>query len=327
MLNALLQIEAYNTNPAEGAIGFPFVPTYAVNMPEYYGELLEVTHPIQDLCPFTTYDLYTSPEYPNGHPHGENSRVINGQIVPCGIFVTEIGVEPRDFGVSKDSTTAMLIKAKADSRMLVFYLNKGANQVDLFEAVSVGPGDPKSDSAYDCYFQLLSQKFIDYVAQNNAYPVPDTEYASPVLLVIKRIVNRMNHELDPSLNGSNTRALTVNGVSDTHNNYQFLGDGTAAHPSGYDRERFAFLPFQSNAHHFVIPYYVMTVNITQPLTPEAFTIDVSGINAVGATFTAYDPLNNVSVPVKVNSRATNEVNLTLTAADYPYLLIVQEAAN
>jgi hypothetical protein len=76
---------------------------------------------------------------------------------------------------------------------------------------------------------------------------------------------------------------------------------------------------------FVIPFYVMTRNIAQPLTPEAFTVDVSGINGVGATFTVCDPLNDKKVPLTVNSTAASEVNLTLTAADYPYMLIIQEA--
>jgi hypothetical protein len=71
--------------------------------------------------------------------------------------------------------------------------------------------------------------------------------------------------------------------------------GTAAHPNLYDREVLTFLPYQVNAHHFVIPYYVMTRNELVNLTPENFTIDFTGINAVGAAITAYDPLNGVSV--------------------------------
>jgi hypothetical protein len=141
------------------------------------------------------------------------------------------------------------------------------------------------------------------------------------------MVKKMEAGLDASLKSSNARLLTVNSISDTHNNYQFVGDGTQAHPPGYDREAFQFLPYQVNKHRFVIPFYVMTRDIQQPLTPEKFTIDVSGIDAVGATFTVYDPLNETTVPKTINSRAANEVNLTVTATDYPYLLIVTEATN
>jgi hypothetical protein len=48
--------------------------------------------------------------------------------------------------------------------------------------------------------------------------------------------------------------LTLDSITDTHNHYQFAGAGTAAHPNLYDRDVFAFLPFQVNAKRFVIPY-------------------------------------------------------------------------
>jgi len=53
------------------------------------------------------------------------------------------------------------------------------------------------------------------------------------------------------LTASKTRKLKVKGIRDSHNHYQFAGDGTAAYPNGYDREAFAFLPYQVNAHRFV----------------------------------------------------------------------------
>jgi len=103
------------------------------------------------------------------------------------------------------------------------------------------------------------------------------------------------------------------------------GTGPPAHPPAYDREAFAFLPYQVNAHRFVIPYYVMTRNIAQPLTPESFEIDFTGIHADRAKVRVYDPLNDVWVPVTVDSAAEDELILTVTAADYPYLLTIDEA--
>jgi hypothetical protein len=69
----------------------------------------------------------------------------------------------------------------------------------------------------------------------------------------------------------------------------------------------------------------MTRNIAQPLTPESFEIAFTGIQAKGASVSVYDPLNDVAVPVVVNSVAGDKLNLTVTAADYPYLLIINES--
>lgn len=300
MLNAQLQIE--------GPAPFPFVPSYTAFTPEYYGTFLGTPSPIQDLCPFTTNDVYFN-------PHGENSRIINGQVVPCTIFVTETGIMPATAGVS-DSATAMQMKAKGDSRILTFYLNKGASQVDLFAAGGSGDWD----------FQVLSQAFMDYANSNTTYPDPDTNYVSPALTLIGNIVNQMQNGLDGSINSSNTRALTVTDIIPAGNYYQFVGDGTAAHPDGYDQERFAFLPYQVNAHKFVIPYYVMTANIANPMTAwEIFQVNIQGINGIGATVTAYDPLNGTALPCMTNPGTANTVSVNLVAADYPYLLVIEEA--
>jgi hypothetical protein len=299
MLNALLQLEF----PAP----FPFVPQYTEYMPEYWATFLDSPSPIQDLCPFTTRDGGA------GKYHGENSRTINGQVVPCTVFVTETGIQPAYVNVT-DPAAAMQLKAKGDSRLLAFYLNKGASQVDLFAASGQGDQD----------FQLFSQSFINYIQMYSDYP--DETYASPALHLIGKMVTQMENGLDPSINSSNTRALTVTDISPFGNYYQFAGDGTTAHPSGYDQERFAFLPFQVNAHKFVIAYYVMTANIANPMSAqEAFNINIQGINGIGATVTAYDPLNDRAVPVSTNPGTANSVNVSLATLDYPYLLIIQEA--
>ena len=294
MLNALLQYDEYT-----------FIPSYSGYMPEYSGTTIQSESIIRDLSPITTI-IY-------GASHGENARVINGQVLPCSVFITEIGIIPAGVGVL-DSPTSLLMKAKADSRMLVFFLNKGAGLVDLFAACGGGDWD----------YQVLSEEFQDYALTHSTYPDDASPYVSPALHIINEIAAQMEKGVDNSLKKSDTRKLEVNAISDSHNNYQFAGDGTPAHPPAYDREAFAFLPYQANPHRFVIPYYVMTRNIAQPLTPESFQIDFSGIRADGAKVRVYDPLNDVSVPVTVDSRAGDELVLTLQATDYPYLLIIDE---
>jgi hypothetical protein len=117
----------------------------------------------------------------------------------------------------------------------------------------------------------------------------------------------------------------VDGISDTHDHFQLAGDGTAAHPPLYDREVFAFLPFQVNARRFAIAYYVMTRDVRKAYEPREFTVEVSGIKAKGAKITVYDPIGDKAVAVKAAAMGEDKVKLGLTAADYPYLLIVDEA--
>jgi hypothetical protein len=260
----------------------------------------------RDLSPITT-SVY-------GVAHGENARVIGGKVLPCPVFITEIGIIPAEVGIW-DSPTSLLMKAKGDSRMLVFFLNKGAGLVDLFAACGGGDWD----------YQVISLAFEQYALSNSTYPTDDTPYVSPAVHIISEIVSQMANGLDNSVTESNTRAFEVKEILGSNNNYQFAGDGTAAHPPGYDREAFAFLPYQVNAHRFVIPYYVMTRNIAQALTPESFEIKFTGIHTKDATVNVYDPLNDVSVPVVVDSAVGDELALTVTAADYPYLLIIDEA--
>jgi hypothetical protein len=293
MLNAQLVVE-----PPP----YPFVPTYNSYMPEYGGMTLQTEDIIRFLIPFTFQN------------NGQNSRVINGIVVPCTSFLSEIGMAPSVVGIT-DSATAQLLKAKGDNRILTFYLNKGAGQVDLFAASGTGDSD----------FEVLSDAFLQYARANSVYPADDSQYVSPMLQILGRIVSQMQNGLDPAITEANTRPLAVKNISDTHNHFQFQGDGTAAHPPGYDREAFAFLPFQVNAHRFVIPYYVMTRNPVQPLIPEAFTLRLQGIHGIGAIVTAYDPLNDAVVPVTVKWARDAAVNLVVTAADYPYLLIIQES--
>jgi len=113
-------------------------------------------------------------------------------------------------------------------------------------------------------------------------------------------------------------------VTDTHNNFQFQGDGTPAHPFLYDRDVLAILPFQANSDRLVIAYYVMTNNLSIPLTPETFTVTLQGLNASDADVSAYDPINDTTVPLTVNSASGGTLKVTLLATDYPYFLIIDE---
>ncbi len=93
---------------------------------------------------------------------------------------------------------------------------------------------------------------------------------------------------------------------------------TAAHPTLYDRDVLAVLPFQSSPTKFVIPVYVMTrdlMTLYEPGKPESdvtrfdlpsenFTIKLGNLPAGGEppTVSAYDPLRHESSAARLISR-------------------------
>jgi hypothetical protein len=283
-----------------------FVPTYKALFPEYFATALQTETIIRDLAPLTS-DIY-------GTKHGRYARSNDGVIVANPVWITEINTNPAEVDPSITSEKALALKAKTIARTLCFYLNKGVTQVHLFASIAGG----------DKNMSIIQQNFVEYAQQPGAvYPIDDTSYTSPGLAVIGRMVEKMNEERDPNL--ISPRSLQVISISDTHNHYQFLGDRTTAHPTLYDRNVFAFLPFQLNSRRFVIPYYVMTRDVTKDLPLEQFTVQIKGIKGDGASVNVYDPLNDRTIPVTVIGRSSDSLSLKLTATDYPYLLTVEEA--
>lgn len=281
-----------------------FGPAYTILFPESAGSAIATETLIRDMAPLNN-TIY-------GGFHGRNARVLNGLVVPCWVWVTESNVSPSDNGVT-DVNTALNLKAKNALRSLAFYLNKGGA---LFSFFNTDGGDLNLGMVLD--------SFLQYSTSSSVYPSSDTSYTSPALAAIGRMSQQFQTNLDSSLTTASTRPLTVTSITDTHNHYQFTGDGTSAHPNLYNRNVFAFLPFQANSSRFVIPYYVITRDITQDLPPEQYTVTVSGLKGLQAQVSAYDPLKNVQVSVSVTRRTANSLTLQLTATDYPYLLTVQE---
>jgi hypothetical protein len=295
LINALMQ---------EDKSGFK--PKYSVLFPEHGATALQTETLIRDMAPIDN-DIYD-------YKHGRNARVINGKVLPTPIWITEVNLAPGEFDKKISPVRALAIKAKTTARYLAFYLNKGATQLYFFAAAG---GDTK--------LGMVQDNFIKYAEKAIAYPSDDKSYTSPSLAVTQRMVAKMGQEVDRNL--KNTRPLEVLSISDTHNHYQYQGNNTPAQPNLYNRDVFAFLPYQVNAKRFVIPYYVMTRDVIKDLPPEEYTIKIKGIKSNGVKITAYDPINDKPVVVSSqgDDRSQDTVSLKLTATDYPYLLIVQES--
>ena len=286
---------------ALNALGQPdaYCPAYTEAFPEYFGTAIQTETMVRELAPVVT-DIY-------GTKHGRDARPGN----PCSVWITEVGYAPNEDGVA-DRAEALALKAKTTARYLAFYLNKGVDRLAFYAA-----------TGGDLWLGLVQDNFLEYARAHTDYPADAAAYTSPALRVMARMAAKMKERMDPAL--VRTRSLRVEAITDIHDRYQFAGDGSPEHPPLYDREVFAFLPFQANGTRFAIPYYVMTRDVRKPLQPEEFTVTVSGIRGARASFTAYDPINDRPVRVKARVDGPDKVTLTLLAADYPYLLIVQEA--
>jgi hypothetical protein len=295
------------TGPAMNALftaddGPSFTPTYSVLFPEYSATALQTETTVRDIAPITT------PIY--GTPHGRNARVIDGKVAPCPMWFTEIGIHPKEYGIA-DREAASRLKAKVIARNACFYPGKGVERIYFFSALG-------GDTGYG----LVADHFAEYSTTTKRYPTDDASYVSPALRTLANIAAQMKIDVDLGLTA--TRALSLKSITDTHNRAQFQGDGSPRHPSLFDRDVFVFLPFQANRHRFVIPYYVMTRDITKELPPEQFTITIQGIDGRRSSVTSYDPMVDRKVPIDVKASTSNALTVEIQAADYPYLLVIQE---
>lgn len=280
-----------------------FTPTYTALFPELQGTWLTTESTLREGAPITNMIYKTA--------HGRYAR----PEAPCYSWFTECGFAPGQYDIDNPQR-ALYLKAKWFSRMYVFYLNKGNEKVVLFSW---------NHGKEDTHLAVASQAFIDYVENHDTYPAQDESLTSPGLRTVRRITGAMKDDLDTTLTHQTTRPLEVVSIRDDHDHFQWEGDGTPEHPTMYNRECLAILPFQVNQTKFVVPYYVMTRDIRTDLAPEEYTVRLSGAHGDKAHIIAYDPISDDSVQVSVTDRSTTDMEFTTSAVDYPRLLIIDES--
>jgi hypothetical protein len=279
-----------------------YVPTYRANFPEYYATAIQPETIVRDMGPIHD-SVY-------GILHGRNARFVEGRRSPVPIWITEVNTAPVEADPAISAAAAMAIKAKTTARYFTFFLNKGVTQLDLYAA-----------SDRDTGLGIVTDDFLRYADRAAApYPADDAPFLSPALRITGRIVAIMEDGLDRNL--SHLRPLRVNALAAADDRIIFAGDGTVLHPDLRAVDVFAFLPFQANAHRFVIPYYVMTRDVMKAWPEDSFDVTVAGFSST-ARFSAYDPLNNKTTGVTGHT-VPKGIRLRLRAADYPKLLIVNE---
>jgi hypothetical protein len=299
-----------------------FTPAFQSLFPEYTLSGIQTETLIRDLSPNTNY-IY-------GYPHGRYVGPPGGE--PLQKWVTEYnlsrggadimgadGVTPQT-GVTFTQADKIHFHAKALLRSLVSMVGKGMSREYFYAAFGAGYG-------------LIGPSFWSALAEHpETYPGRETGGE-----VMSGFRNMLAHFQGPGPSGQ-ARQLTLTAISQQGDHAQFAGDGTNAHPSLYDREVLAVLPFQSSPTRFVIPVYVMTrdlLTLYRPTAPESditrfdlpdesFRITLGNVPEGGPTpsVSAYDPLTNASTPARLIARHGNQVEVELAATDYPRLLTI-----
>jgi hypothetical protein len=279
-----------------------FKPHFSELFPEYYATALQTECLERDMGPITNYIGKTA--------HGRYARVINGHVMPCYTWITEVNIAPNEQGIT-DRRQALMLKAKTTARYLCFLLNKGIQRIYFFAALGGDLG-----------LGILQDNFLSYANAHETYPADDSAYVSPALEVVHRIVMKMQEGLDPSL--TKTRSLAVLSWKGGEGQKVFSGDGSPAHPDLTYHDLFAFLPYQVNRHRFVIPYYVMTYDVLAPFKQETFVVKIGGVKGKQTVVSIYDPFTEHDVPVHVLERNASSITVSMPTEDYPRLLILQE---
>lgn len=240
-----------------------------------------------------------------------------------------IGRAKREAGAKDDDPRLLALNDATNGKMMwrqyVFHCAKGFDRIFLFSLSF----DPFS-------LGLLPTSFFKALDASGGRLTPAVRKTVPAGWGAVRWMTRLMETGEPL---AATRALRVDALVERRPRLVFRGDGTAAHPSRWGRDFFAFLPFQLSAKRFAVPYYVVTLNAGQswrpglgPLDPTRYDLpdeeyDVTIGNCAGreARVSAYDPLRGSAVPVKVLAATASTLTVRLSATDAPRVLLIDEA--
>jgi hypothetical protein len=295
-----------------------FAPTYESFFPERPLSAIHMETLVHDLGP-------TPSLIPNNHKgvaHGRFTHPEGGD--PPGVWITEVNLDPAGGPVRGYEMTAediRHIETKSVLRYLTAYVNKGVAALDFYAA---NAGN----------LSLIDSDFFGAKANQTTYP--GDALGGETTAAVRRLMD----SIQDAEQISSPRSLSLDELTDFQSNVQFQGNGTAAYPPLYNRDVFAFLPFQVTQHRFVIPVYVMTRNVAKIYRPdtsmsdptrfdmpaERYRMAIGGIDGENAQVSATDPLTGDSVSVEVISGSSDQVVVEMPVTDSPRLLTVQEDA-
>jgi hypothetical protein len=217
-------------------------------------------------------------------------------------YITEHGVVPAECGVT-DESAGWHLKTLCATRSFCLWLNKGVDVLHYFVAYDRNP---------------LGMGLLP--AELPKLP-PEASFERVATEPMKAVRN-LTRTFADSEPLDRTEPLAVEVTSPGEQRKIF--DGDAEHPPLWHRDVLAVLPFQSTRKKFVIATYVMTYDVTEPISEEAYRLTVKGVQGTNAAVTIYDPQQDEHTRPTVLRRGDDFIEVRLLVIDQPRLLIIEE---
>jgi hypothetical protein len=288
-----------------------FTPTYEAFFPEYFLAGIQTETLIHDLAP--TMSKVSAVE------HGRFVHAPGGE--PATEWITELNMNPASGPAPAGSMTQADIRhveTKEVLRSLVAFVNKGVTAVHFF---AVRSGN----------LSLVDPAF--FAALHGSVPAyPGDAAGGETMAAVRRLAESMGGAESLAA----PRSLSLDALTDFSSNVQFAGNGTSAYPPLYNRDVFAFLPFQVTARRFAIPVYVMTRNMAEEyggasgparfdLPEEPYRLEIGGVNGERASVSATDPITGEITPAEIVAQTDHDVTVEMGVTDSPRVLTIEEA--
>lgn len=310
---------------AEGNTGSTFVPYFTPAFPEYNHTYLVTESITNDIVPFPSRfkDHHRYSNFDGKYTElwqSENNFVTSEY---TNLIAAQKGIPTTSPILGK---WRHYIAAKSILRACLFQNHKGLNVNIIYNAKET-----------DVTFAVIPTDFFTAL-KSNKYVLNDAVLAltGPQLQAVKNTVRMFKD----SVNIESPRKLKVTELIEYKPRLVFQGDGTTKHPNVYHRDNFVLLPYQINESKFVIPYYVMTQDMTfqwdktkdiadptaYDMPPQIYDITIANINSVNPVLSGYDPIKNINIPVTVIGSGPGSLKIRLEATDYPRFLIIEETS-
>ncbi|MEI7026101.1 PA14 domain-containing protein [Paenibacillus sp. y28] len=303
-----------------------YVPYHISAFPERWFYAYQTEYVVRDIQPFPG-------PYPDHHRYANPG---NGQTAQ--VWMTETNFNRNLFAtelMNKTTVSASNAKlmnvmhwigTKSTLRNYVFYAHKGIHTINLY---SVKGGDLAYGILPDAFFTEL---------KNSNYQLTD-KVRSQIGPQLKAVAN-VTKLMKTGVPIDHPRPIKVDSLYEYVPRIVYEGDDTPAHPTGYNQEDAAILPFQLDADKYAIGYYVVTRNLVKSYTdtkdpldtkryempPQVYEVTLSNIRGTGAKVTAYDPVTDSEQEVNVVKRTATTLTVRMEMVDYPRFLLVQESA-
>ncbi|WP_040952931.1 PA14 domain-containing protein [Gorillibacterium massiliense] len=301
-----------------------YVPEFVSAFPESWFYASTTENIVRDLQPF--------PNLFDNHYRYSNP----GDGHQAEVWMTETNFYRKDFAQDVSSASGKPISdpaisnlmqdiaAKAALRIFTFYGHKGINTVELYAAKSK-----------DSEFSFLPEAFYNELSKSNGTLTAGVRNTAGKQWEAIHNVTRLMSQGVPI---TNVRDLKVERVEEFNPQVVLQGDGTADHPTLYNRDDLAVLPYQLDDNKYAIGYYVVTRDLTKSYKPEEnvlksdrydmpeqkFRVTLSNLVGKNANVYVYDPLTDKKLPVENVQGGSDTLTVDLGTVDYPRFLMVEE---